>query len=110
MSRFNTPKAIAKMAREAALAPAPDAGAPSVPVALNAESRPPSTRRAILPTASADVSVFQQVGFGLLCIFPMSAFANEFAMRAFHFKAYISTASWVLLPLLLVLSGNMLRG
>jgi len=31
-------------------------------------------------------------------------------MRVFHVKAYISTVSWVLLPLLLLLSGNLPRG
>lgn len=52
----------------------------------------------------------QRAGFGLMCIFSLSGYANEFAMRSFHVKAYISTVSWVLLPLLLVLSGNLLRG
>ncbi|HYL37276.1 MAG TPA: O-antigen ligase family protein [Bryobacteraceae bacterium] len=57
-----------------------------------------------------DSSLLQRAGFALLCIFLISGFVNEFAMRLFHVKAYISTVSWVLLPILLVLSGRMLRG
>jgi hypothetical protein len=57
-----------------------------------------------------EASLMQKAGFGLMCIFAVSGYANEFALRYFHVKAYISTVSWVALPLLLVLSGNLLRG
>jgi O-Antigen ligase len=48
----------------------------------------------------------QRAGFALLTI---SGYANEFATRLFHVKAYISTVSWVFLPVLLLLSGNVFR-
>lgn len=60
--------------------------------------------------AYTDSSLIQRAGFAVLCIFSISAYANEFAFRLFHVKAYISTVSWVLLPVLLLLSGNVLRG
>jgi O-antigen ligase len=63
----------------------------------------------VLPR-SEDSSLLQRAGFALLCIFSISGFANEFALRLFHVKAYISTVSWVLLPVLLLVSGHMFRG
>src|SRR5579883_49376 len=51
----------------------------------------------------------QRAGFALLCVFTVSPYLNEFAMRLFHVKAYISTACWVLLPILLLLSGQLFR-
>jgi len=64
---------------------------------------------AVAPVAPAlpDAGLGQRAGFALLCIFTISGYANEFATRLFHVKAYISTVSWVLLPVLLLLSGNM---
>ena len=60
--------------------------------------------------APEDASLMQRAGFALLCVFAISGYANEFATRLFHVKAYISTVSWVLLPLLVLVSGNALRG
>jgi O-antigen ligase len=60
-------------------------------------------------TALPGSSLGQRAGFALLCVFTISGYANEFATRLFHVKAYISTVSWVLLPLLLLLSGNVFR-
>ncbi|HMD49427.1 MAG TPA: O-antigen ligase family protein, partial [Bryobacteraceae bacterium] len=87
MGRFNNVRAVA-------LAPA-------------VEAVPPAP--AVTPGAARDSSPGQRAGFALLCIFTISAYANEFATRIFHVKAYVSTVSWVLLPLLLVLSGNFIR-
>ena len=87
MSRFNYSKAVLNTARE------------TVPA-----------RSLILEPSPSDSGLGQRMGFVVLCIFAISGFANEFAIRLFHTKAYISTVSWVLLPLLLVLSGNLLRG
>jgi O-antigen ligase len=64
----------------------------------------------ILEPSLSDAGLAQQMGFVVLCIFSISAYANEFAVRFFHTKAYISTVLWVLLPVLLILSGNLLRG
>jgi O-antigen ligase len=87
MSRFNYSKAVLNTARETAPAPS-----------------------LILDPSLSDTGLGQRIGFVVLCIFAISGYANEFAVRLFHTKAYISTVSWVLLPLLLVLSGNLLRG
>ncbi len=83
----------------------------------NARAVPPATRPtealptriAFAPLAPRDSGIGQRAGFALLCVFIVSPYANECATRLFHVKAYISTVSWVLLPLLLLLSGNLLR-
>jgi hypothetical protein len=93
MSRFNNSKAVLTAARETAPAPSP---APS--------------HSLVLEPSPADTGLGQGIGFVVLCVFAISGYANEFAIRLFHTKAYISTVSWVLLPILLVLSGNLLRG
>jgi len=105
MSRFNTSKVLVKTAPTAL-----DPGVPIAPPAVSAAPSPVARSPLILDPAPSDVSLMQRVGFGLFCVLMLSGFANEFAMRAFHVKAYVSTVSWVLLPLLLALSGNLLRG
>jgi hypothetical protein len=88
MSRFNNSKAVLTAARESAPAPS----------------------HSLVLASSSDTGLGQRMGFVVLCIFAISGYANEFAIRLFHTKAYISTVSWVLLPILLVLGGNLLRG
>jgi O-antigen ligase len=63
----------------------------------------------VLDPSPTDAGLGQRMGFAVLCVFAISGYANEFAIRLFHTKAYISTLAMVLLPLLLVLSGNLLR-
>src|SRR5579872_838027 len=63
----------------------------------------------VVAPQAPDAGLGQRAGFALLCIFTISGYANEFATRLFHVKAYISTVSWVLLPVLLLLSGNVFR-
>jgi O-antigen ligase len=58
---------------------------------------------------TAVTGTWQRVGFVLLCLFALCGYANEFSLRALHTKAYLSTALWVLLPLVLIASGNILR-
>ena len=89
MGRFNNPRVVLS---------APGAGG-----ATRENETPAFVRNA------ADSSLVQRAGFALLCVFTISGYANEFATRLFHVKAYISTVSWVLLPLLLLLSGNVFR-
>ena len=100
MSRFNNPKVLLSLPREPLPSPSeqPTKSKSATPATFGLES------------AQLDSSVGQQTGFALLCVFSLSQYANEFAFRAFHVKAYISTAAWVLLPLLMLLSGNILRG
>jgi hypothetical protein len=88
MSRFNHSSAVLDAPREKA------AAAPSL----------------ILEPSPSDVGLGQRFGFVVLCVFAISGYANEFAVQLFNAKAYISTISWMLLPVLLVLSGNLLRG
>jgi O-antigen ligase len=88
MSRFNHSSAVLEPPREKAA----------------------SVQSLILVPSPHDVGPGQRFGFVVLCVFAISGYANEFAVQWFHAKAYISTISWVLLPLLLVLSGNLLRG
>jgi O-antigen ligase len=87
MSRFNTPRPVLNASLETAPAP------PTIRI-----------------HTETDGSLMQRAGFAVFCMLAISAYANEFAERLFHAKAYISTVSWVLLPVLLVLSGNLLRG
>ncbi len=73
------------------------------------EPRPLTMQTPALAPPRDESSLMQQAGFALLCIFTVSAYSNEFATRLFHVKAYISTVSWALLPLLLLVSGNLFR-
>ena len=79
----------------------------NLPTVIQAEPRVIQTPAPAWGTPES--SLGQRAGFALLCIFTISGYANEFATRLFHVKAYISTVSWVLLPLLLLLSGNLFR-
>ncbi|HTS51475.1 MAG TPA: O-antigen ligase family protein [Bryobacteraceae bacterium] len=72
-------------------------------------AEPPVRVAPIVALQAPDAGLGQRAGFALLCIFTISGYANEFATRLFHVKAYISTVSWVLLPVLLILSGNVFR-
>ena len=106
MSRFNPPKAVASSPRP----PAPVHAALPAANAISSATqsvRPPGL---LVEPSGSEAGLLQTLGFGFLCVFVLSGYANEFAMRYFHIKAYVSTALWVLLPLLLVLSGNLLRG
>lgn len=94
MSRFNTPQAVVR-------------------TALFTTPRPAAASSAASPfieTSKQDAGLAQRAGFAVLCLLVVAAYANEFAVRLFHVKAYVSTVSWFLLPVLLVLSGNLLRG
>jgi len=64
----------------------------------------------ILQLNPGDVTLGQKVGFLILCIYMISGYANEFAIRALGAKAYISTVSLAILPIAFVVSGNVLRG
>ncbi|HEV8037522.1 MAG TPA: O-antigen ligase family protein [Bryobacteraceae bacterium] len=98
MSRFN----ISRTAVETALE--------TLPVRAIPARRSETSASLILEPSVSEATLVQRAGFVLMCIFAVSGYVNEFALRYFHVKAYISTVSWVVLPLLLVLSGNLLRG
>ena len=52
----------------------------------------------------------ESLGFVLLCLYVVSGFANEFAIRWFGAKAYLSAIVLVGLPIALILSRNRFRG
>lgn len=107
MSRFNISKTVLKTERVVVSPRAMPSSAAAGPITPPKSEAGPSLT---LEPSASDATLMQWAGFGLMCIFAVSGYANEFALRYFHVKAYISTASWVVLPVLLVLSGNLLRG
>jgi O-antigen ligase len=49
-------------------------------------------------------------GFVLFCLYVLSGFANDWSLRVFGAKAYLSTVTLLLLPLAWLFSGQALRG
>jgi O-antigen ligase len=74
----------------------------SAPVRLDIAFRPLAPARDASPIATA--------GFILFCIYLLSGFANDWSLRLFGSKAYLSTVTLFLLPLAWLFSGNALRG
>jgi hypothetical protein len=105
MSRFNNPKALLNRPEDSQRTSRPDVPPKPKPVAPRAERVP-----LILEPPSSETSIGQRLGFALLCIFCLSGYANDFAVQSLGAKAYISTVSFAALPIMLVLSGNLLRG
>src|SRR6266852_45857 len=77
--------------------------APSVP-ATN------PTRPVPIPVAQEQTSAIDTLGFVFLCIYIVSGFANEFALRLLKGKAYLSIAALLLLPPFWLFSRNRFRG
>jgi O-antigen ligase len=100
LSRFNNPKALLSLPREPL----------QRPLKTPSKSNHLGLSLTVIESTQSDSSLAQKLGFALLCVFSISAYANEFAFRIFHVKAYISTVSWVLLPVLMLVSGNLPRG
>jgi O-antigen ligase len=72
---------------------------------------PASNTASVTPiVAQHEASAPDRIGYVFLCIYFLSGFANEFAMRWLNGKAYLSTASLLLLPLLWLFSRNRFRG
>jgi O-antigen ligase len=119
VSRFNNIKAVfgppGKTVASVERPPAPRGPTPGVKDA--GEKPGPGARAQARPAASpilrqnpADTTLGQKVGFLVLCIYLVSGYANEFAIRALGAKAYISTVALPVLPILLLISGNLFRG
>ena len=112
MSRFNNPKALSTLPVQRP----PSTSSATAPVEANEISAPPLVSPPSGNRFSSDVSapvqlnILQQACFFILCTYLLSGFANEFSSRLFHGKAYISTVTVVLLPLLLLSTGKALRG
>jgi O-antigen ligase len=56
------------------------------------------------------LNIFQRACFVALCIYLLSGFANEFMFQLLQSKAYLSTITLVLMPLLFLLTGSATRG
>jgi O-antigen ligase len=81
------------------------AGVPSAPADQGAVA--PS----VVPTVSTERSgPLETLGYVLICTYLISGFINEWTLRLFHTSAYISTVLLFLLPVILLLSSNRLRG
>src|SRR5260370_8337795 len=69
------------------------------------------TRDISVPAAPANrTNVLATAGFVLYCVYLLSGYANDWSMMLFGRKAYLSTFSLVLLPVVWLLSGNAARG
>jgi len=73
------------------------------PARLDIAFRPSAPARvASTPVAAA--------GFVLFCVYLLAGFANDWSLRLFGSKAYLSAVTLLLLPLAWLFSGNALRG
>jgi len=103
VSKFNNPRAVQD-------APPVSAGeaSPQFLTPLDMASGEPDV--AALP---ADVpehtGSVQRLGFFVMCVYFLSGYANDFSMRLFHNKAYLSTVAELLLPFLLLICGAPFR-
>ncbi len=61
------------------------------------------------PTRESSNSI-ATAGFVLFCLYVLSGLANEWSLRLFGSKAYLSAVTLLLLPLAWLLSGSALRG
>src|ERR1700730_9438518 len=61
-------------------------------------------------TPANRTNVLATAGFVLYCVYLLSGFANDWSMMLFGRKAYLSTITLVLLPVVWLLSGNAARG
>jgi O-antigen ligase len=109
VSRFNNVKAVFGPPRKTGVAvePAPAVSAKDLPAAPT-QARPAANP--VLRLNTSDTSIGQAIGLLVLCIYFVSGYANEFAIRALGAKAYISTVTLAILPVLLLISGNLFRG
>jgi O-antigen ligase len=115
VSRFNNVNAVLGPSRNGGAEAAAPTGTSRVQPAAGDPPRGTGVPRKsaanlVLPLNPGDVTLGQKVGFLILCIYMISGYANEFAIRALGAKAYISTVSLAILPIAWVISGNMLRG
>ena len=109
MSRFNN----FKNSRTLSAAAVRDAVFAHASMATRTAGSEPSVRQtqpAAAPSIAPASNIMQKGCFIVLCAFLLSAYANEFAFRLFHDKAYISTVALVLLPLALLSTRAMFRG
>ena len=101
MSKFNNPNAVP--------------GAPPPLTRIQAMAEPaqylvaPLAAEAAVPIPEEHYGAVQRAGFAVLCIYILSGYANDFSLRLFHNKAYLSIVAELLLPVLLLFSGAIFR-
>jgi len=104
MGRFNNLRGV----RTASLTPRAEASKElSTPQPI-----PAGGSDAVTPVQSSTEreGFIQRVGFFVFCAYILSGYANDFSLRLFHTKSYISIVTELSLPLLLAFSGAAFRG
>jgi O-antigen ligase len=109
MSRFNNPKALPGLLARPEANPASVPVGPRARMIWGAPPRTPLSAELAAPPLAVP-NALQSACFVVLCVFVLSSYANEFAFRLLHGKAYLSTIAVVLLPLLFLCTGKALRG
>jgi O-antigen ligase len=106
MSRFNNPKVLT-----APPVPTPQSlREPSQEVStLDRRPEPDQVAPVALTLPEMQPSGLHKFCFITLCIYLLSAYANEFSFRFLQSKAYISTVTIALLPVLFALSGGIIQ-
>jgi O-antigen ligase len=62
------------------------------------------------PRSPSSPGLISTAGFILFCVYVLSGFANDWSLRVFGAKAYLSTVTLIVLPLAWLFSGKTLRG
>lgn len=109
MSRFNNPKALTAVSPTVPGLQSP--GEPTSPAVstLNRKDGPDQAVPVALTFPEIQPSGLHHFCFITLCLYLLSAYANEFSYRLLNSKAYISTITIVLLPILFAVSGGIIQ-
>src|ERR1041385_6665390 len=103
MSKFNSLRS--SLASANVLRPATAAS----PVTLSPQPVPTPQKLRAATLKDSRSNLFQSIGFWVFCTYMLSGHANDWALRLFGGKAFLSVAALLLLPFVWLLSGNALR-
>jgi O-antigen ligase len=109
MSRFNNPKALTAVSATVPGLQSPGEPTSSAVSTLNPKEGPDQAAPAAVTFPEIQPSGLHQFCFITLCLYLLSAYANEFSYRLLNSKAYISTITIALLPILFVVSGGIIQ-
>ncbi len=104
------------MSRFGRLAPPPQSPRPptDLPVKVYPSVKAPIAQSGVsrnrIPAPPLQATVFQSLCFKALCIYLLSGYINDITLRLFHNKAYLSTVTVFIVPLVFVLTGTISRG
>lgn len=59
---------------------------------------------------AAEPNLVQRLGFIVVCVYILSGLANDWTMRFFHDKSYLTLIAGAVLPLICLASGHFFRG